>query len=179
MNSLKNKIIISMPTMKDYFFEKSIAYISDHGINGATGFILNKKIDTPKFKKLFRTKFLKKYKAKIDKTFLMGGPLHLNKGIIIYESKNKIVDSNPLSENLFYSNNKNALKYLCDKKTILYKVFFGYSAWGKGQLESELRAGDWIIKEMNNDFIFKSNSIEMWKNTLNSISENLGQGGIS
>ena len=58
MNSLKNKIIISMPTMKDYFFEKSIVYISDHGINGATGFILNKKIDTPKFKKLFRTKFL-------------------------------------------------------------------------------------------------------------------------
>jgi len=65
------------------------------------------------------------------------------------------------------------------KKQFFIRFFFGYSAWGKGQLESELRAGDWIIKEMNNDFIFKSNSIEMWKNTLNSISGNLGQGGIS
>ena len=33
--------------------------------------ILNKKIDTPKFKKLFRTKFLKKYKDKIDKRDLI------------------------------------------------------------------------------------------------------------
>jgi len=179
MNSLKNKIIISMPGMKDYFFEKSIVYISEHNISGATGFIINKKINTPRFRELFTTEFLKKYKTKVDETFLMGGPLQLDKVLIIHEFINKMLISTRLRDNLFFSTDKHVLKYLCNQKKILYKVFFGHSAWSKGQLESELKAGDWIIREASNDFIFKSNSIEMWKSALDSISENIGEGGTS
>ena len=60
MNSLKNKVIISKPSMIDYFFEKSIIYITEHNKDGATGFVLNKKVSKPISKKLLSSEFLEK-----------------------------------------------------------------------------------------------------------------------
>ena len=57
MNSLKNKVVISMPSMIDYFLGKSITYITEYNKDGATGFVLNKKISKPISKKLLPLSF--------------------------------------------------------------------------------------------------------------------------
>lgn len=105
--------------------------------------------------------------------------MQLNKGIIVYEFIDKIMDSVQLRKNLFVSNSRYVLEYLFDKKTIPYKVIFGHSSWSRGQLETELKAGDWKINEVNNHFIFKNESIKMWRAAIDSISKNIGRRGDS
>ena len=44
MNSLKNHFLISVPHLKDPFFEKSVVYLCEHDKKGAMGLIINKTI---------------------------------------------------------------------------------------------------------------------------------------
>ena len=44
MNSLKNHFLISVPHLKDPFFEKSVVYLCEHDKKGAMGLIINKAI---------------------------------------------------------------------------------------------------------------------------------------
>ena len=44
MNSLKNHFLISVPHLKDPFFEKSVVYLCEHDNKGAMGLIINKAI---------------------------------------------------------------------------------------------------------------------------------------
>ena len=44
MNSLKNHFLISVPHLKDPFFEKSVVYLCEHDKKGAIGLIINKAI---------------------------------------------------------------------------------------------------------------------------------------
>ena len=64
MNSLKDKFIISTPIMKDCFSYKSNVYTPEHNIDGTTKLFINKRINTLRFKILFTTEFLKRYKLK-------------------------------------------------------------------------------------------------------------------
>lgn len=64
MNSLKDKFIISMPTIKDCFSDKSNAYTPEYNIDSTTKLIINKRINTIRFKILSTTEFLKRYKLK-------------------------------------------------------------------------------------------------------------------
>ena len=46
----------------------------------------------------------------------------------------------------------------------------GYSGWGPGQLEKELKHGDWLILPANQNLIFNTPDEMMWKTAY----ENLG-----
>ena len=87
MGSLKNQILISMPHMNDPFFSKSVVYICEHKNSGAMGMIVNKNLDAPELREIFDKFF------KVDKPFnivnsntFFGGPVLLEKGIILHHS---------------------------------------------------------------------------------------------
>ena len=39
----------------------------------------------------------------------------------------------------------------------------GHSGWGAGQLEKEIKNGDWLIQNTSSDFAFNIPSNQMWK----------------
>ena len=39
----------------------------------------------------------------------------------------------------------------------------GYAGWDKGQLEEEIKNGDWLIKPLSQDFIFDISDDDMWE----------------
>ena len=54
----------------------------------------------------------------------------------------------------------------------VYRIFCGYSGWGAGQLDAELAAGGWVIQPATAEYIFQTESPELWKNSMDR------QGGI-
>ena len=72
-------------------------------------------------------------------------------------------------DNIFLGGNYNELKKKLDQKSVLYKFFLGYSGWGTGQLDEEVKNNSWIvINDFNIDVIFKKINESSWSKLLSS-----------
>ena len=177
MKTLKNKILISMPSMTDPLFKKSIVYLFEHDINGAAGVIINKGYSSLIFNSSFKQEnFQEPY---LKKEVLFGGPVQTETGIVLHDTLNENTAPKQLTKTLFFSENRDILRRVNAAKNIQYRIIFGHSAWDSGQLENELKNGDWIAKSINNAFIFNKKLENMWIQALNSISNKLSPGGFS
>ena len=164
MHLLKNHIIISMPHMNDPFFSKSVVLICDHNSHGSMGIILNKKLDQKKSNPDFGIETLSK-----ERVIFFGGPVMVNFILLLHNEKKLEDTSYKIAENLFLSNNG----LTNDKIRILNKKFVsGYAGWSKGQLENEIKNGDWIVQKARDDLIFETDCEKIWNNAIESLEFN-------
>ena len=164
MHLLKNHIIISMPHMNDPFFSKSVVLICDHNSHGSMGIILNKKLDQKKSNFKFGVETLSK-----ERVIFFGGPVMVNFILLLHNEKKLEDTSYKIAENLFLSNNgfnNNKIK-ISNKKFIS-----GYAGWSKGQLENEIKNGDWIVQKARDDLIFETDCEKIWNNAMKSLGFN-------
>ena len=170
MSSLKNQILISMPHMNDPFFSKSVVYICEHGNSGAMGMIVNKNLDTPELREIFDKFF------KVEKPFNMlksntffGGPVLLEKGIILHHSDYSSPKSISISKSVSLTSDEGALEDLKREEKVPFKLMLGHAGWSAGQLEREIENGDWLIQSTTSDFIFNLPPNQMWEYAAKSI----------
>ena len=170
MGSLKNQILISMPHMNDPFFSKSVVYICEHGNSGAMGMIVNKNLDAPGLRKIFDRFFKveKPYNMVKGNTFF-GGPVLLEKGIILHHSDYSSPKSIPISKSISLTSDQGALEDLKREEKVPFKLMLGHAGWSAGQLEREIENGDWLIQSTTSDFIFNLPPDQMWEYAAKSI----------
>ena len=51
----------------------------------------------------------------------------------------------------------------------MYKKITGFSSWGSGQLENEIKNGDWLPQEIQENIIFPNDPEDIWENMMKSI----------
>ena len=182
MGSLKNQILISMPHMNDPFFSKSVVYICEHGNGGAMGMIVNKNLDAPELREIF-DKFFKVEKSfnLIKSNTFLGGPVLLEKAIILHHSDYSSPNSIPISKSVSLTSDQGALEELKREEKFPFKLMLGHAGWSAGQLEREIENGDWLIQSTTSDFIFNLPPKQMWEHAAESIgldiNSNLGKPG--
>ena len=104
MNSLKNHFLISVPHLKDPFFEKSVVYLCEHDKKGAMGLIINKAIkkNNITLKDSSSDIELNKY---LEENYLhIGGPV-LTDRVLFLHTNNDISKSVPVSDEVSISGN--------------------------------------------------------------------------
>ena len=170
MGSLKNQILISMPHMNDPFFSKSVVYICEHGNSGAMGMIVNKNLDAPGLREIF-DKFFKLEKPfnMIKGNTFLGGPVLLEKGIILHHSDYSSPKSISISKSVSLTSDQGALEDLKGEEKVPFKLMLGHAGWFAGQLEREIESGDWLIQSTTSDFIFNLPPNQMWEYAAKSI----------
>ena len=170
MGSLKNQILISMPHMNDPFFSKSVVYICEHGNSGAMGMIVNKNLDAPGLSEIFDRfyKVEKPLNVLKGNTFF-GGPVLLEKGIILHHSDYSSPKSISISKSVSLTSDQGALEDLKREEKVPFKLMLGHAGWSAGQLEREIENGDWLIQSTTSDFIFNLPPNQMWEYAAKSI----------
>ena len=163
MSSLKNQILISMPHMTDLFFSKSVVYICEHGNSGAMGMIVNKNLNAPGLREIF-DKFFKVEKPfnLVKSNTFFGGPVLLEKGIILHHADYSSPKSISISKSVSLTSDKGALEDLKREEKVPFKIMLGHAGWSAGQLEREIENGDWLIQNTTSDFIFNLPPNQMW-----------------
>tara|TARA_Y100001968_G_scaffold119979_1_gene109284 strand:- start:332 stop:868 length:537 start_codon:yes stop_codon:yes gene_type:complete len=158
MGSLRNQMLIAMPHMSDLIFSKSVIYICEHDRDGAMGIIINKQLHSSDIKAIIKQPYSFGSSSKSSlKSIYFGGPVSLEKEIIIYST------SAYSHQKISILKGKSELNELKVKKDIQYKIMLGHSGWGAGQLEKEIKNGDWLIQNTSSDFAFNIPSNQMWK----------------
>ena len=153
-----------MPHLNDPFFSKSVVLICDHNSHGSMGIILNKKLDQKKSNPEFDVETLSK-----ERVIFFGGPVMVNFTLLLHDEKKLEDTSYKIAENLFLSNNG----FNNNKIRISNKKFIsGYAGWSKGQLENEIKNGDWIVQKARNDLIFGIDCEKIWNNAIESLGFN-------
>ena len=154
-----------MPQVIDPVFSKTLIFIIDHNTTGTFGVIINKKINQNNYRII--KDFLpneKTYFSDISDDLFFGGPMKTKENIIIYLSSDKsiklsmtYIDKNETIKEKSLKNNKKI------NNQVLYKKITGFSSWGPGQLENEIKNGDWIPKKKENNIIFSNNPERSWE----------------
>ena len=93
----------------------------------------------------------------------------VNFTLLLHDEKKLEDTSYKIAENLFLSNNG----FNNNKIRISNKKFIsGYAGWSKGQLENEIKNGDWIVQKARNDLIFETDCEKIWNNAMKSLGFN-------
>ncbi len=101
MSSLKNHILIAMPHMADPYFGKSVIYICEHTKDGAMGIVINRPFQEPDLKKLFTEIYEDQDDLlKIVPTIHFGGPVMIERGIILHSTDHKIEGTVKISKDI-------------------------------------------------------------------------------
>ena len=153
-----------MPHMNDPFFSKSVVLICDHNSHGSMGVILNKKLNQKKSNPESGIEAINN-----ERVIFFGGPVMVNFTLLLHDEKKLEDTSYKIAENLFLSNNG----FTNNKIRISNKKFIsGYAGWSKGQLENEIKNGDWIVQKARDDLIFETDCEKIWNNVMKSLGFN-------
>ena len=161
----KGKLLISEPFLPDTFFNRSLIYLTEHNEKGSVGFIINKSIN------INVTDALEGFPGWNEK-LTMGGPVAPDTLHYLHTMGDLIPGSMWMSDNIYWGGDIDNIKEL-----ISYgkagagdiRFFLGYSGWGEGQLEKELRENSWVIADVAPEIIMKYRKEDSWKMVLRSL----------
>ena len=173
MNSLKNHFLISVPHLKDPFFEKSVVYLCEHDKAGAMGLIINKAIkkNNITLKDSISDIDFNKY---LKENYLhIGGPVLTDK-VLFLHTNNEISKSVTISDEVSISGNIELLSSIQKSKDVESKLFLGHAGWDSGQLEREIENGDWLIQKSSTNLIFEQEIDNIWIMATNSLGIEIG-----
>lgn len=158
---LSGQFLLAMPGVDSGLFNGSLIYLFEHSPTGAGGVIINRPTDIELSELLERFEIEAPDDLEKQMVFF-GGPVQAMRGFVLHpplhddesEAENT-TDTGP--ELLDISNSRDVLEdYVQGKGPKQAIVCFGYSGWGEGQLEEELRENVWLsIPATNHDLIFK------------------------
>ena len=160
--NLTNHFLIAMPTMEDEVFGRSVVYMCEHSEKGALGLVVNKPSDI-RISNLFD-----KVELPLDRPDLAsqpvyhGGPVQTERGFVLHDA----VAGEAMAESVYASTLSipGGLEMTTSRDVLeaiatgggpgKVLISLGYSAWGEGQLESELGENSWLTVPADSKLIF-------------------------
>ena len=162
--NLTNQFLIAMPGMEDSSFSKSVVYLCEHTEKGALGLIINKPSDINLQSLLAKVDLSLGREDLADTPVFQGGPVQTERGFVLHDpmlasnaeiSEAAYASTMQVAGGLEMTTSKDVLEALstgAGPRRVL--VTLGYSAWGEGQLESELAENSWITVDADVSVIF-------------------------
>jgi putative transcriptional regulator len=158
--NLTHHFLIAMPGLEDEAFAKSVIYMCEHSERGALGLVINKPSDIS-LKNLFDKVELPLYRSDLtDAPVFHGGPVQTERGFVLHESmmpgaEAVYASTMAIPGGLEMTTSKDVLEALstgAGPRRVF--VSLGYSAWGEGQLESEISDNSWLTVPADLALIF-------------------------
>ena len=160
----QGNLLLSEPTMSDYYFGRSVILLIDHNEEeGSFGIIMNKslKVKVCELVSLFED---------TDIPVFLGGPVAKNQLFFMHTLGELIPDSYKIMDGLYWGGEAETLNTLlstgiANKSNV--RFYLGYSGWDAGQLYSELQRNSWLVTHTNSHTLLGMATDDMWKNYVN------------
>ncbi len=165
-NYVEGQLLIAAPRISDPRFARSVIYMVKHDQSGALGLMVNRGlgsgplaeflkglgIDTPDAPNTVR-----------DIRLLSGGPVEPGALFIIHSGDFKGAAPLSAKRGIAVTRRIDALTALARSEgPAELLVVLGYAGWGPGQLEEEMRNGDWVTAPADKAIIFDRKLDTKW-----------------
>lgn len=150
MDSLAGNLLIAIPDLHDANFFRTVVLLFHHDDEGASGVVLNRPSDVTVAKVWDE---VAREPTDCQEFVNIGGPVD---GPLIALHASLALAETPVVEGVFLSMGRDKLNRLVNQSVQRFKIYSGYSGWGPGQLESEIKQGGWLTVPADSDQVFDS-----------------------
>jgi len=157
----QGSILISEPSLRDFYFRQSVVLLAEHNEEGTFGVIINKPIEA-------RLKDIVKGFPGCNLPVYLGGPVKTD-SIFFIHTRNDILQSVPIMEGLNWGGDLDLIKAMIKEKSISpheIRFFVGYSGWSPNQLDRELREKSWVLSQTTVNEVINDHPETLWSNYL-------------
>jgi putative transcriptional regulator len=161
---IKSKLLLADPYMGDSPFKRAVILLCEHNSEtGTLGFILNKNLKM-KLNDLMAS--FPEFEAEV----YYGGPVSTDTIHYVHNVGDLLPESIKIASGLYWGGDFEQMKTLISAGLIEPKnvrFFLGYSGWGAGQLQEEMREHSWLLGNVHANFVFKEEENDkLWETVL-------------
>ena len=161
--NLTGQIIVSMPSLEDERFYKTVIYMCAHSSEGSMGIIINKKIDYDLYPDLLQQLGIDKPLNNKKLFIRYGGPVESGRGFVLHSDDMVRKETLSIDKGVALTSTAEFFDDLSKgkgpKKSILA---LGYAGWQPGQLEYEILQNSWMSLSVDNSFLFDDEVSRKW-----------------
>ena len=169
MTSTARRLLVSIPTLADANFFRSVVFMIEHNDDGAVGLVLNQPTDAAVADALSDWAAVSAPPA----VAFVGGPVQQHDAVIGL-ARMAGNGGGPVEESMAWQPLLGPIGIVDLGRTPAdvqgdldeVRVFAGYSGWGPGQLEGELEQGGWFVVDAHPDDLLTSDPASLWRTVL-------------
>ena len=168
VTNLNGKFLIAMPNMGDSRFKHAVIYICSHNEEGTMGLIINKTAINFNLSDLIKQLTLPTEIKPKTFPINIGGPVEPYRGFILH-TLDYVNEENTVKVDqiLGMTSTLDILEDIASSKgPETFLVALGYSGWGAGQLELEIKNNGWLVSDADLEIIFNNNNSTKWGEAL-------------
>ena len=156
--SLRGKLILASPVLRDPNFARTVVLIAEHNDDGAMGLVLNRPASSTVGEAVPDLSWL----AGEEEPVYVGGPVAETAVIVLAEFERPELAGALVEGDLGFIGADADDAERLDGAIRRARVFAGHAGWGPGQLEGELDEEAWIVEPPLRDEIFTSEPEDLW-----------------
>lgn len=173
---LTGQCLVAMPGMQDPRFEHAVVYLCAHSSEGAMGIVLNRELPDMPLSKLMEQLNIPLTPGCVDMPVHFGGPVEPGRGFVLH-SADFMADSSMLVDS------RRALTATLDILRAVAEgrgprqclMALGYSGWGTGQLDAELRENAWLVVPADDALLFGQENPKKWQRAIAKLGIDVGK----
>jgi putative transcriptional regulator len=162
MESLRGKLILAAPALRDPNFDRTVVLIAEHSDEGAMGLVLNRPSEAAVADAVPDLTWV----ADGGDVVYIGGPVASNGVIVLAEWSDPARAVVLIEDDLGFvpgdAEDTDALAGAVRRS----RVYAGHAGWGPGQLEGELAEDAWIIEAPLREELFSADPEALWATVL-------------
>lgn len=176
--NLKGHLLLAMPGMEDHRFSRTVIFICNHDADGAMGFILNHKVQSPTFNEILEELEVKPQSTPENEfdaeppevQVFSGGPVEQGRGFLVHSLDFSTKSSVRVGDLACVTATLDALRVLVSPaRPEDYVMLLGYSGWGKGQLEQEIAQNGWLTLPASRKLLFQTDYEMIYEEALSAM----------
>ena len=161
--NLTGQIIVSMPSLEDERFYKTVIYMCAHSSEGSMGIIINKKIDYDLYPDLLEQLGIDKPLDNKKLFIRYGGPIESGRGFVLHSDDMIRKETLNIDKGVALTSTAEFFDDLSIGKGPKNSILaLGYAGWAPGQLEAEIFQNSWMSLPVDTSFIFDDEVSRKW-----------------
>ncbi len=165
--SLAGQLLIATPSMRDPRFSQTVILMVKHDRNGALGIVINRPVGERPIAQVLEALGERASGAEGSVRIFVGGPVEASLGFVIHSAEYSRPGTVSVDGRVAMSSSREVLRDIAANKGPEKRIVaFGYSGWGPGQLENELRMDAWYVAPSDLKLIFDDDRDKVWDNAI-------------
>lgn len=156
------KLLIAAPLLNDPNFSRAVIFLCEHNNEGSVGFVLNQVTE------LTFSDLLPEQGISSNAGIYNGGPVQADTLHALHRIP-EIKESIEVIKGVYWGASYKQLKNILSTRNFPssdIRLFMGYSGWGQGQLDHEIKEGSWLVADATESLLFETEPHEIWKKAI-------------
>ena len=160
---LTGQIIVSMPSLQDERFYKTVIYMCAHSADGAMGLVVNRVASEIDFPELLDQLEIKTDGIKNPIPVLTGGPVETGRGFVLHSMDYSQDSTLKVTDEVGLTATVDILRAIAEGEGPAKSLLtLGYAGWSSGQLDNEIQANGWLNVSSDTSILFDEDLNSKW-----------------